>query len=94
MLRDVEVATSRCELSPSQQANLHEIARGCQNALRKLEETLDQYSELETRGGTLRQQGKRIWKRFRWDPLQIAELRSRITSNISLLHAFVDGLSR
>jgi len=37
---------------------------------------------------------KRVWKRFRWEPEDIKELRSRINSNVALLNAFNGQLTR
>ena len=35
-----------------------------------------------------------MWKRLKWEPEDIQQLRSRITSNIGLLNAFTSGLTR
>jgi hypothetical protein len=37
---------------------------------------------------------KRVWKRFKWEPEDIKELRSRINSNVALLNAFNGQLTR
>jgi Cdc6-like AAA superfamily ATPase len=37
---------------------------------------------------------KRVWKRLKWEPEDITELRSRISSNIDLLNAFNGRLTR
>jgi len=37
---------------------------------------------------------KRIWRRLKWEPEDIRELRSRISSNITLLNAFNNQLTR
>ena len=37
---------------------------------------------------------KRVWKRLKWEPEDIRELRSRISSNIGLLNAFTGRLTR
>jgi Cdc6-like AAA superfamily ATPase len=37
---------------------------------------------------------KRIWRRLKWEPEDIKQLRSRISSNIGLLNAFTSRLTR
>jgi hypothetical protein len=37
---------------------------------------------------------KRVWKRLKWEPEDIRELRSRITSNVNLLNTFNGRLNR
>jgi hypothetical protein len=62
--------------------------------LDELEKTVTKYSELEFRGGSLSKQAKRVWKRLRWEPEDVRELRDRITSNVALLNTFLGGILR
>ena len=93
VLQDVDVNVAECELNDKQLAHLSEIAHDCQSVLEGLQRTLDKYSELESNDGTLNKRVRRIWKRFKWDPEDFRELRHRITSNITLLDAFLGGIS-
>jgi len=56
--------------------------------------TLDKYDELASRGGNLGQQVKRAWKKLKWEPEDIRELRDRVASNVALLNTFLGRISR
>jgi hypothetical protein len=93
VLQDVEILSER-ELSSRQTEELREIASGSRNVLEKLEQTLNNYGELqpgyEGTGGRM----KKVWKRLKWEPDDIGDLRSRIVANITLLNAFQGRLAR
>ncbi|PQE22577.1 hypothetical protein CJF31_00001496 [Rutstroemia sp. NJR-2017a BVV2] len=70
---------------------LDEVTQGCVKVLEELEETLDQYQELDSKSnskGTVNKT-RRVWKRIQFDPKDIDRHRSRITLNISALNAFL-----
>jgi 5'(3')-deoxyribonucleotidase len=73
---------------------LHDIVDGCRNVLNKLERTLDNYRELSLGSKSIGKRAKKVWKRLKWEPEDILELRSRISSNIALLNAFNSRLTR
>lgn len=56
--------------------------------------TLDKYRELNSGPEGVSKRMKRAWKRLKWEPGDIKELRSRISSNIILLNAFNGQLTR
>lgn len=68
--------------------------KGCWNTLEELEKILDKYSELDSRPKSVSKRVKRAWKRLMWEPDDIRELRSRISSNITLLNAFSGKFTR
>ena len=74
--------------------HLEEVSYSCQNVLNELEQTVKKYQELGSTGGSLTRQAKRAWKRLKWEPEDVRELRERITSNITLLHTFLGAVSR
>jgi hypothetical protein len=88
------VVLSDRELRNEQEADLKQIAHGCRNILKELENTLDQYGELKFGHGSVRERVKRVWKRLKWEPEDIKQLRSRISTNIGLLNAFTSRLTR
>jgi hypothetical protein len=94
VLQDVEVVLSEPDLSTQQKTELQEIANGSRNVLKKLEETLDKYGELESGSRSVGRRVKRVWKRLKWEPEDIKELRSRIIANIILLNTFQGKISR
>jgi hypothetical protein len=73
---------------------LHDIADGCRNTLDKLEETLNKYRELSSGAESVGKRVKKGWKRLKWEPEDIQELRGRISSNIAFLNAFNSQLTR
>jgi hypothetical protein len=72
------------DLTDKQKQELSEITNGCHTVLKNLETVLGKYYEV----GSSSQGLRKTWKRLRWEPEDIKELRGRITSNISLLSAF------
>jgi hypothetical protein len=55
---------------------------------------LYKYIELEPRQRAIGQRVKRAWKRLTWEPDDVRELRSRITSNVTLLNSFSEQFTR
>lgn len=94
VLLDVEVVLCDQELIDEQKVQLKEIAAGCRNVLDELEKTLDKYGELQPGPASLGSRMRRVWKRLKWEPEDIKELRDRITSNITLLNSFQGMLAR
>ncbi|KAH6690811.1 hypothetical protein BKA61DRAFT_286451 [Leptodontidium sp. MPI-SDFR-AT-0119] len=94
VLLDIEVVLSDRELRNEQEAELKQLANGCRNILNQLEHTLDEYSELKSGHGSVSKRVKRVWKRLKWEPEDIKQLRSRINTNIGLLNAFTSRLTR
>lgn len=37
---------------------------------------------------------KRVWKRLKWEPDDIRELRDRLTSSVGILNSYVSRISR
>ncbi|KAH6668301.1 hypothetical protein B0J14DRAFT_158963 [Halenospora varia] len=93
VLQDVEVVLSEPDLSTQEKTELREIANGSHNVLKKLEEMLDKYGELKSDSGSVGRKVKRVWKRLKWGPEDIKELRSRIVANIILLNTFQGKIS-
>lgn len=82
VLREVEENISAQTLPVTRQSNLKTIGDGCRNVLEDLQSLVDKYESLGT-------QSKRTWDRMKWGHEDIAELRSRLTSNTVLLTAFI-----
>jgi hypothetical protein len=92
VLQDAETVLSECD--EQQKTHLQEITNTCRTVLIDTAKTLAKYIELGTRGGNIGQNVKRVWKKLRWEPEDIRGLRERLTSNITLLNAFVGQISR
>ena len=82
VLTEVEEVVSAQDMSPTRQNNLMVISRGCEGVLKDIQALVLKYESLGT-------QSKRTWDRMKWGMNDIAELRSRLTSNTVLLTAFM-----
>ncbi|KFY84589.1 hypothetical protein V498_07800 [Pseudogymnoascus sp. VKM F-4517 (FW-2822)] len=81
-----EYVTETQGLSPSRDARLTILIDGCKEVLTELESLLNNYESLGT-------QAQRSWDRVRWGLEELADVRSRIISNTSLLTAFNSSLA-
>lgn len=88
VLQDIEDELSLPDLDTKQESELKEIVDGCRDVLEKLQRLLSTYGELRSDSRGVGYKAKRIWKRFQWEPDDIKELRSRITTNVAFLNAF------
>jgi hypothetical protein len=93
ILEDVKVVLSKRDLTSEQRKDLVDIFVGCCDVLNTLDKLLDKYQELGSDPKVcdphnLSFKVRRGWKRLKWEPEDVKELRSRITSNISLLNVF------
>jgi len=94
ILDDVEILLSEQEFTEAQEKNLRTVADNCRCVLENTQNTLNKYSSLESRGKSIGSTTKRVWNRLKWEPDDIRDLRARVTSNITLLNAFVEGYTR
>ncbi|PGH33792.1 hypothetical protein GX50_03361 [[Emmonsia] crescens] len=69
-------------LSPTAQENLRVIADGCNGVLVDLQSLIDRYESLGRKKSN-------AWGRVKWGAEDIAELRSRLASNVAMLNTFV-----
>jgi CRISPR/Cas system-associated protein Cas10 (large subunit of type III CRISPR-Cas system) len=92
ILRDIEKVLPERELTSQQKTELDNVANGCFDVLTTLKETLKKYQELDSDPKTTGRKPRRVWRRLRWEPEDIRELRSRITATVSLLSVFYGRL--
>ncbi|KAM0130917.1 hypothetical protein ACHAP3_007144 [Botrytis cinerea] len=88
VLQDIEDELSLPDLDTKQESELKEIVDGCRDVLEKLQRLLSTYGELRSDSRGVGYKAKKVWKRFQWEPDDIKELRSRITTNVAFLNAF------
>lgn len=62
--------------------------------LTTLEKVLNSYHGLDTSPKGVRDKSRRVWKRLKWEPDDIRDLRLRIVSSIGLLNAFNATIAR
>jgi len=94
VLRDVDDVLPQRDLTTQQKNDLDEIAQGCFNVLKNLEETLDKYQELNSSVKGISGKSRRAWKMFRWDQGEIDQFRNRISLNISAFGTFLGRITR
>ncbi|RJE21197.1 Phosphorylase superfamily [Aspergillus sclerotialis] len=94
IIQDVEVDLSGKELDIQQRTKLLQITNSCRSVLEEIEMTLKNYWELKTDYGVGSHRVKRAWKRLKWEPDDIRELRNRLNSNTTLLNAFNGRIAR
>jgi hypothetical protein len=88
VLDDVDVSLTEHDVTKAQESRLGDIRKSCRFVLEDTQKELSKYSSLESRNGSLGQQAKRVWKRLRWEPDEIRDLRIRMVSNITALNSF------
>ena len=96
VLEDVKVLLPRRELESSQRKQLVGIVAGCFQLLNELKSQLKEYIELDEDQGndeSFKKKLKTVWKRLKWEPKDIEELRGRLSSNIGLLNTFYSQLN-
>lgn len=93
MLQDVDNFLADNDLPDTKASDLHEITHNCRRVLEDLQSAVDRNSSLDKHDG-VRKHVKRVWKRLKWDPVEISVLRDRITSNITALNAFTASSTR
>ncbi|TVY17131.1 Ankyrin repeat, PH and SEC7 domain containing protein [Lachnellula arida] len=94
VLGDADVACAQETLNDKQKKKLDGIDKSCRDVLDDLQQILDQNREVVSGSRGIGKRVVRVWKRIKWDPEVINELRSRITSNIALLNAFNGEFTR
>ena len=94
ILLDLDVQLSGQQLNPAQKTRLAEVATNYNGVLHDLRKKIEKYHSLEYSGRDIDKQAKKVWRRFRWDPDDVKELRERIISNITMLNAFQSQVSK
>lgn len=82
VLKEGEETLFTRPLPPARAERLKLIKDGCDRVLVDLQSLVEKYESLGT-------QTKRTWDRMRWGNEDIAEIRARLTSNITVLTAFI-----
>jgi predicted nuclease with TOPRIM domain len=93
-LEDLEGLTLARELNTEHRSRLKEVEQACTEVLQDLEEVAEKYSELEKTSKKFDDRVRRVWKRLKWEPEDVNQLRSRLTSSITLLNALHNSILR
>jgi hypothetical protein len=94
VLQDIEVQLSSYEIDARQLTDLVQLRTTSEDVLHDLEAKVAKYHDIECSGKSLRKSAMRTWKRLRWEPNDIREIRDRITSTLAALNAFLGRVSK
>ena len=88
VLESIKTVVSNAGLDATKINDLNRVAQGSISVLTELEALMEKYKSLGTGTRT------RTWDRLRWGQQEIALLRGRLISNVSLLSAFNSNLAK
>ncbi|KAL4809793.1 hypothetical protein BDV18DRAFT_49455 [Aspergillus unguis] len=89
ILEDVDAVLPHRSLTDKQRDHLQHLLKTCWHVAQSLDASLSRYQEIDPDSSTVGLASvKRAWKRVRWEPKDISEARSRITSTVLLLRQF------
>jgi hypothetical protein len=86
---DIKIDLSNTILSSEQHTQLREIESSCRDVLADIERMIEKYSAVNAPHSF-----KRAWKRLRWEPDDVRDLRTRLCSNVGLLNAINGRITR
>lgn len=90
---DSEDFISAQDLDSERRSRLEDSINGCTEVLQDLNKVAEKYSKLDKARGKFNKI-QRIWKRLEWEPEDVNQIRSRLTSNILILDATYNDLLR
>ncbi|KAI9808028.1 MAG: hypothetical protein M1827_007553 [Pycnora praestabilis] len=93
VLRDLEDVLPERDLIEKQKADLYTHTQGCRNVLVELERMVDKYCDLNSSPVGFSNRSRKFWEKLEWEAEDVRDLRSRITSNTTLLNAFNGSLN-
>jgi hypothetical protein len=95
VVRDIKSVQSQQEIPDWLKKALVPVLEECHNILIALDKVVEEnYCLNPSTAHGFRDKSRRIWKRLKWEPDDIRELRSRVTLNVGLLNAFNGSLIR
>lgn len=94
VLQDAEIQLPGSALEDSQRKRLVQITHTCEKVLQELEREIGKYRVITYTGTALHKRMTCAWKRVSWNKEDLSELRDRLAFQISLLQAYLDGISR
>ncbi|KAL5084962.1 hypothetical protein Trisim1_011316 [Trichoderma cf. simile WF8] len=92
VLQDVEA--SYTELGPEQTQEYQSVVTSCKHLLEQLKQSLEEYAGVAEAGKTGKKAAiKRVWKRLKWEPDDIREIRSQISLKVATLKSLNDQVT-
>ncbi|QYT02820.1 ANK_REP_REGION domain-containing protein [Trichoderma simmonsii] len=92
VLQDIEANCT--ELGPEQTQEYQSVVTSCKHLLVRLKRTLEEYSDVAKDDKTGKRTAiKRVWKRLKWEPDDIRDIRSQISVKIATLRSLNDQVT-
>ncbi|PNP50225.1 hypothetical protein THARTR1_09056 [Trichoderma harzianum] len=92
VLQDIEASCT--ELGPEQAQEYQSVLTSCKDLLEQLKKTLENYACVAEAGKTGKRAAiKRVWKRLKWEPDDIRDIRSQISFKIATLKSLNDRVT-
>ena len=81
-------------MTDKQAKDLPILLKGCRDVLDDAEKYIQKNESLGTDSSGLGSKTQKAWRKLKWDPTIINQLRDRMVANISYLNAFNNNLAR
>ncbi|UKZ53458.1 hypothetical protein TrVGV298_007250 [Trichoderma virens] len=92
ILQDVEASCT--QLSPEQSQEYQSVVTSCKHLLERLQTILDEYADVAEAGKAGKRTAiKRVWKRLKWEPDAIRDIRTQISVRIATLNSLNDQVT-
>ena len=82
------------EATEKQDRDLRQLVQGCRDVLDDAEKYIRKNETLGTDSSGLGSKTHKAWRKLKWDPTIINQLRDRMVANISYLNAFNNNVAR
>ncbi|KAM0812495.1 hypothetical protein AB5N19_12486 [Seiridium cardinale] len=89
ILQDVDIFFIKHEITKAEKDSLRDIRESCRRVLEDTQMELNKYSSLTAKYESRHERAKRVWERLQWEPNEVRDLRSRITSHIMVLNSHI-----
>ena len=94
ILQDADIQLPDHTLEDSQRKRLAQITHTCEKILQELEREIGKHRVVTYTGTAIHKRVTCAWKRVSWNKEDLSELRDRLAFQMSLLQAYLDGISR
>ena len=93
-LDDIANSLSTLQTTDKQANDLSTLISGCRSVLYDTDQYIQKNESLGTESTTVSSKTRKVWKKLRWDPTTVNELRDRMVANATYLNAFNASLAK
>ena len=93
-LDDIANNLSGLQATDKQVKDLSVLTEGCRGVLDDTDQFILKNEILSTESSSLGSKTQKAWRKLKWDPATVNELRVRMVSNATFLNAFNTSLAR